>query len=98
MPQSGVWRKVAPVSRDRGVAARAQPPAIGRSQELPHPLIPADAGIQTLPNGMDFQWGKGWIPASAGMSGGEAGGFRQFPSQALLAVHGFDHHGNYSPI
>ena len=44
-------------------------PADERVKELPHPLIPADAGSQTLPNCMDIQWGKAWIPASAGMSG-----------------------------
>jgi len=36
---------------------------------LPHPLIPADAGIQTLPNCAGVQCGKGWVPASAGTSG-----------------------------
>ena len=41
------------------------------SQELPHPLIPADAGIQTLPNCTDVQVGKGWFPASAGRAGGD---------------------------
>jgi hypothetical protein len=25
---------------------------------LPHPLIPVDAGIQTLPNCRDLQWAK----------------------------------------
>ena len=30
-------------------------PADERVKELPHPLIPADAGIQTLPNCMNFQ-------------------------------------------
>jgi hypothetical protein len=40
-----------------------------RVKELPHPLIPAEAGIQTLPNRTDVLWGKVWIPASAGMSG-----------------------------
>src|SRR5580704_14222115 len=43
-------------------------PATGR-RELPRPLIPADAGIQTLPNCMDFASGKAWVPASAGTSG-----------------------------
>ena len=40
---------------------------------LPHPLIPADAGIQTLPSCMDFQWGKVWVPASAGTNGWQLG-------------------------
>jgi hypothetical protein len=38
-------------------------------KDLPHPLIPADAGIQTLPNCTDFGSGKAWVPASAGTSG-----------------------------
>ncbi len=41
-----------------------------RVKELPHPLIPADVGNQTLPYCMDVQWGKVWIAASAGTSGG----------------------------
>ena len=34
-----------------------------------HPLIPADAGIQTLPHRTSVRFDKVWIPASAGMSG-----------------------------
>jgi hypothetical protein len=37
------------------------------------PLVPADAGTQTLPNTQAIRFGKGWIPASAGMSGEIAG-------------------------
>jgi hypothetical protein len=33
------------------------------------PLVPADAGTQTLPNRQAMRFGKDWIPASAGMSG-----------------------------
>jgi invasion protein IalB len=46
-------------------------PAKERVKNLPHPLIPAGAGIKTLPNRNDSQWGKGWVPAFAGTSGGE---------------------------
>jgi hypothetical protein len=34
------------------------------------PFVPADAGTQPLPNPRDLRFIKGWIPASAGMSGG----------------------------
>jgi hypothetical protein len=41
-----------------------------RVKELPRPLIPADAGIQTLPNCKDVQWAKaGSRPR--GRAGGE---------------------------
>jgi hypothetical protein len=33
------------------------------------PFIPADAGIQPLPNRTTCNLGKDWVPASAGMSG-----------------------------
>ena len=36
------------------------------------PLVPADAGTQALPNPQSMRFGKGWIPASAGMSGEES--------------------------
>jgi hypothetical protein len=35
----------------------------------PSPLVPADVGIQPLPNRTDFGSGKAWIPTSAGMIG-----------------------------
>jgi hypothetical protein len=34
------------------------------------PYVPADAGTRPLPNPQDMRFIKGWIPASAGMSGG----------------------------
>jgi hypothetical protein len=45
---------------------------VERVKKLPRPLIPADAGIQALPNCTDVQWGKGWVPASARTSGWNA--------------------------
>ena|SRR5215471_17954783 len=42
------------------------PPPLRGLKKSPHPLIPADAGIQTLPKTPAIRWGKGWIPASAG--------------------------------
>jgi hypothetical protein len=33
------------------------------------PFVPADAGTQALPDPESLRFGKGWIPASAGMSG-----------------------------
>jgi len=53
-------------------------PADAPAKELQHPLIPADAGIQTLPNCMDVQWGKGWVPASAGTNGWRSSSFISF--------------------
>src|ERR1700732_5496071 len=41
-------------------------PAKEPVKESPHPLIPADAGIQTLPNGPDFQWAKPGSPRPRG--------------------------------
>src|SRR5258708_35968769 len=38
--------------------------------DSPTPIVPADAGTQTLPAPKSMPLGKGWIPASAGMSGG----------------------------
>ena len=52
--------------------------AFERVKELRHPLIPADAGIKALPKCADFQWGKGWFPASAGTNGVAVAALRQF--------------------
>src|ERR1700732_4151069 len=41
-------------------------PAFEPVKESPHPLIPADAGIQTLPNCTDFQWAKAGSPRPRG--------------------------------
>ena len=41
-------------------------PMRSRREELPHPLIPADAGIQTLPNCMAFRWAKAGSPRPRG--------------------------------
>jgi hypothetical protein len=35
----------------------------------PNQLVPADAGTQPLRDQKSVRFGKGWIPASAGMSG-----------------------------
>jgi hypothetical protein len=35
-------------------------------KELPNPLIPAKAGIQTLPNSTDIQWAKAGSPRPRG--------------------------------
>jgi hypothetical protein len=48
-----------------------------------HPLIPADAGNQPLPHRTSVQFGKVWIPASAGMSG-----CGNSPSQAFRQTTG----------
>src|SRR5258708_35968768 len=62
--------------------------------ELPPPLIPADAGIQPLPSGIDFGAGKVWVPASAGTIGvGESARPKCLPpivhqdGLAILAAH-----------
>ena len=68
-------------------------PHYERVKELPHPLIPADAGTQTLPNCMDVQWGKGWFPASAGMSGWRGSPFISFLH--TLITHAL--HAGYEP-
>src|ERR1700726_3744321 len=45
-----------------GVLERGAAGAGGVRGTVPHPLIPADAGIQTLPDSTDIQRGKGWGP------------------------------------
>ncbi len=62
----------------RHFAKRLESRLRGVCRNLPHPLIPADAGIHTLPNCMDVPLGKGWFPASAGTSGGGTLSFVSF--------------------
>jgi hypothetical protein len=55
----------------------ASPLIAAKGREDVHPLVPADAGTQTLPTPKSVRFGKGWIPASAGMSGcGDLSRFR----------------------
>src|SRR5260370_36878066 len=61
----------------------AASPAFEPVKELPNPLIPADAGIQTLPNCTDFQRAKAGSPRPRGRADGATPLLRQFPSQAL---------------
>src|SRR5260370_7095197 len=58
-------------------------PGLEPVKELPNPLIPADAGIQTLPNCTDFQRAKAGSPRPRGRADGDTPLLRQFPSQAL---------------
>jgi len=51
------------VRAQRHEASPLARPAGEHVKDFPHPLIPADAGIQTLPNRADVLWGKGWVPA-----------------------------------
>ena len=41
-------------------------PADEPVKELPHPLVPADAGTQTLQSCPDFQWAKSGSPRPRG--------------------------------
>src|ERR1700693_4920392 len=53
-------------------------------QELPHPLIPADAGIQTLPNCKNFQWAKAESPRPRGRTENGAPSFDNSRTRPLV--------------
>ena len=58
-------------SVSEGILRSDRIPAYERVKELPHPLIPADAGIQTLPNCTDVYGAKAGSPRPRGRAGGE---------------------------
>src|SRR3984957_17428956 len=68
------------------------PAAAALLRERKHsPFIPADAGIQPLPNRTTYDFGKDWVPASAGTSGlwetpPHFGGLNSFQGSLTLGI------------
>ena len=72
-------KRPAPIGRSH--AREGSYPRQSAGAPPPHPLIPADAGIQTLPNCMGVNGAKDWVPASAGTSGRRDLVLHQFQNQ-----------------
>ena len=72
-PRSGAWAKLRDAAQSHDGRARQFCRPYECVNELPHPLIPADAGIPTLPNCRDIQWAEAGSPRPRGRAGGEAG-------------------------